>query len=236
MKGFLICALLLSTGRAWADLSDSGNLVIGGTATIQGSAFSVGGATLSVSGGIISLGGQLNMAAGGVRWADGTVTTSSSASSGAIIQVSSGVMNSFITTSGESARFPLDDNIPQITQGIEVASATIVATSSSSRIIVWGVTNAANSGSGYHMAAALFKNSESNAISVASSGQPDSDRIQNLAVMYSTIAATTSPLVFRLRAGCNAPSGTTLSINGVSGGRVYGGKMQSALIVQEVRP
>ena len=52
--------LVALAARAYADINESGNLllggqaVIGGTATVQGNAFSVGGATFSVSGGTVS--------------------------------------------------------------------------------------------------------------------------------------------------------------------------------------
>lgn len=85
---------------AHADVSDLGNLTIGGqgiivgSMTVQGSAFSVGGATFSVAGGSITLGGRLNAAAAGIKWADGTTsTTASSGSAG-----STGGPASFSTT------------------------------------------------------------------------------------------------------------------------------------------
>lgn len=72
---------------ARADVSDSGNLTIGGTGviqgtmTVQGNAFSVGGATFSVAGGSITLGGAMNAASAGIKWADGTISTTASAGS-----------------------------------------------------------------------------------------------------------------------------------------------------------
>ena len=78
----LLAALLSAVAlSARADLSDSGNLTIGGqavvagTMTVQGSQFSVGGATFSVAGGSVTLGGRLNAAAAGIKWADGTTST-----------------------------------------------------------------------------------------------------------------------------------------------------------------
>lgn len=79
---------LFLAAPARADVSDSGNLTIGGqgviqgTMTVQGSGFSVGGTTFSVAGGSVTLGGRLNAAAAGIKWADGTVTTSSSSIGG----------------------------------------------------------------------------------------------------------------------------------------------------------
>jgi hypothetical protein len=82
-----LCALVLA-GPARADVSDSGNLTIGGTGviqgtmTVQGSAFSVGGTTFTVAGGSVTLGGRLNASAAGIKWADGTTSTTSAAGGG----------------------------------------------------------------------------------------------------------------------------------------------------------
>lgn len=84
----LLSAALALSAPAHADVSDSGNLTIGGngvfqgTTTVQGSEFSVGGATFTVSGGSVTLGGRLNAAATGIKWADGTTSTTA-ASGGA---------------------------------------------------------------------------------------------------------------------------------------------------------
>ncbi len=89
---------------ARADVSDSGNLTIGGqgviqgTMTVQGAGFSVGGTTFSVAGGSITLGGRLNAAAAGIKWADGTTSTTASAGGSAAVSVSTRTV--YLTSSG----------------------------------------------------------------------------------------------------------------------------------------
>lgn len=108
MAGVLIGLAMSSS--AFADLSDSGNLTIGGqaviagSATVQGSAFSVGGSTFSVNGGSITLGGRLNAAAAGIRWADGsTSTTAATAGLGGGTAVSTFTLNAMTSwTMGDS--------------------------------------------------------------------------------------------------------------------------------------
>lgn len=81
MKALILVALLAAIPKAYADVSDSGNLLIGGngvfggTMAVQGNAFSVGGATFTVAGGSITLGGRLNAAVAGITWADGSTST-----------------------------------------------------------------------------------------------------------------------------------------------------------------
>jgi hypothetical protein len=81
---FLTSILLMGASQAWADLSDSGNLVIGGTATIQGNSFSVGGTTFSIVGGTITVGGFVRLSNQGLMFGDGTTQTTAGGSSQAI--------------------------------------------------------------------------------------------------------------------------------------------------------
>lgn len=115
---------------ARADLSDSGNLTIGGTGviqgtmTVQGAEFSVGGTTFSVAGGSVTLGGRLNAAAAGIKWADGSTSTTASAGGGSgnvvltATQTFSGV-NTFTstTTFGPSGRSNVLD-YSRVTKGV----------------------------------------------------------------------------------------------------------------------
>lgn len=86
----IICSViaLALASFARADVSDSGNLTIGGngviqgTMTVQGGDFSVGGATFSVSGGSITFGGRLNASTAGIKWADGSTSTTSASAGG----------------------------------------------------------------------------------------------------------------------------------------------------------
>lgn len=86
IQALALMALSLAA-PARADVSDSGNLTIGGqgiiqgTMTVQGAGFSVGGTTFSVAGGSVTLGGRLNAAAAGILWADNTTSTTASAGS-----------------------------------------------------------------------------------------------------------------------------------------------------------
>lgn len=88
IRALVLMTFFLAAVHARADVSDSGNLTIGGTGviqgtmTVQGSAFSVGGTTFSVAGGSITLGGRLNATAAGIKWADGSTSTTASSGGG----------------------------------------------------------------------------------------------------------------------------------------------------------
>lgn len=89
MRTFILLSALMGlTAVAHADISDSGNLSIGGqavisgTMTVEGNAFSVGGSTFAVSGGTTQVGGLLKISSQGIQWSDGTVSTNGFASNG----------------------------------------------------------------------------------------------------------------------------------------------------------
>ena len=106
---YLLALLLGCAGTAHADVSDSGNLSIGGqgvvagTMTVQGNAFSVGGSTFSVLAGTVNTGGLLKVGAQGIQWNDGTVSTTSTSGSGGCSNVSSCLVDSTFSVSGISS-------------------------------------------------------------------------------------------------------------------------------------
>jgi hypothetical protein len=109
-KLFLVVGIILALApAARADISDSGNGVIGGTVTVQGNAFSVGGSTFVVNSGSITLGGPLNAASVGIKWADGTISTTATGGAGgaylANSQTFTGV-NVFISSVGIGTASP----------------------------------------------------------------------------------------------------------------------------------
>ena len=124
---FLLAALTAS--MAHADVSDSGNLSIGGngvisgTMTVQGSAFSVGGTTFSVAGGSATFGGIINAAAAGIKWADGS--TSTTASSGN----SSGVFTSSVTVGPQVYSSTIDAGGVIVNGWTKVAASSFTAAS-----------------------------------------------------------------------------------------------------------
>lgn len=101
----LLCLLsALRVPSAYADVSDSGNLTIGGqgvvagTMTVQGNAFSVGGSTFAVLAGTVNVGGLLKLSAAGIQWNDGKVSTTSATGGGG--GVGDAVLTSSQTFSG----------------------------------------------------------------------------------------------------------------------------------------
>lgn len=102
---------------AHADLIETGQLIVGGTATVQGSAFSVGGATFSVAGGSVTFGGRINAAPAGIKWADGTTTTTGGGSSVSNLMVPLAWVNFDGTGTGSGSQtINFDVNVTSVTR------------------------------------------------------------------------------------------------------------------------
>lgn len=116
---FALC--VISAVPAHADISDSGNLTIGGQAviagsmTVQGNAFSVGGATFSVNAGTVSIGGLLIVST--IQWTGGGITTGPVTAGGGNINcgvIQSTTARNFGSASGTNSTF-----------GVSVAGSTV---------------------------------------------------------------------------------------------------------------
>ena len=127
---------------------------------------------------------------------------------------------------------PIDDSIPQITEGTEILTATITPQFSNSIIRVrydgdfspltaqWGVC-------------ALFKNAVAGAVRAYASYNLTAGGGIPLHLVYREVAGTTSPITYRVRIG---PGGaTTLRINGVATQRELGGVWANTLTVEEIK-
>jgi hypothetical protein len=90
LNQLILLACLSLSSQAWGDINESGNLVVGGTATIQGGAFSVGGSTLSVAAGTTSIGGLLQLSSTGIKFGDSTTQTTAATAFSYNIKYASG--------------------------------------------------------------------------------------------------------------------------------------------------
>jgi hypothetical protein len=150
--------------------------------------------------------------------------------SGATVQVQRTVTGAVATT---TTQIPYDDTIPQNTEGAEVMSLPITPTSATNLLKIEVVCNLANSSGATACTAALFQDSNLNAI--AASGGEGSAAGQPFQVCFTFFmtAGTVSSTTFRVRVG---PGGaTTLTFNGSGGGRRYGGVMASSLTITEIQ-
>jgi len=135
------------------------------------------------------------------------------------------------STSG-STTIPLDDTIPQNTEGNEFMTLAITPTSATTKLQIDVRIQVTNGTADIHMITALFQDSTANALAAAALGINNSGNNQNspMSLTYVMTSGTTSATTFKVRSG--ATSGTTY-FNSRSGGRELGGVLTSSIVITE---
>ena len=126
---------------------------------------------------------------------------------------------------------PDDDTIPQITEGDEYMTKAITFTSASNVYEASSHASLAASAGGV-LALALFQDATANALSANRQNDANANEQHHLSVKYEAVCGTTSSTTFRIRAG--AVSAGTMTFNGVSAARKFGGVMSSWIKVMEI--
>ena len=160
-----------------------------------------------------------------------TGTLRSTVSSGTVLQVvnyQTGAVATGTTT------MPLDDTIPQNTEGNEYMSLAITPKSALSTLIIDVVCNLSNSTAATNLITALFQDATANALA-SNYITTQSATAGDMAVLrYTMTSGTTSATTFKVRAGSSG--GGTTTFNGNSGARIFGGVMNSSITITEVVP
>ena len=131
-----------------------------------------------------------------------------------------------------TATIPNDDTVPQITEGLQILSATITPTSASNLLRVSALVNGGCGTQSAYITAA-FRSDSTNAIAVSTSNTNGSGTgfVQS-SINAMVTAGTTSALTFSVRAG---GTGSTLLINGGGGlSRFFGGASICSLTIEEI--
>jgi hypothetical protein len=127
---------------------------------------------------------------------------------------------------------PRDDTIPQNTEGTEFLSCAITPTSASNVLQIDVVLHASCSVTS-DIVAALFQDSAAGALSVGSMYATTAVGVMAIVLRHRMTAGTTSATTFRVRAG--PITAGTVTFNGSSGGRYYGGVYASSITITEIK-
>lgn len=125
---------------------------------------------------------------------------------------------------------PFDDTIPQNTEGKEAFSQAITPTSAAHVLSIRAQAYLAGTTDG-RVGLAIFQDSTANALSAGNCAAPATTLMMLVAASHQMLAGTTSATTIKMRYG--AGSGT-VTINGVGGGRIYGGVTNSFLETVEI--
>ena len=130
---------------------------------------------------------------------------------------------------------PIDDTIPQNTEGDEYMTLAITPNATTNRLVIeaqgyFNHTNTSNA-----LAIALFQDATADALSASAfvyrSSAASTGVILN--IKFEMPAGTTSSTTFKMRVG-NSAAGTT-TFNGLTGSRLFGGVANSFMRITEVK-
>lgn len=127
---------------------------------------------------------------------------------------------------------PLDDTIPQNTEGDEYMTLAITPKHASNKLKI-EVTVVLASSAGGTLAAALFQDTTADALAVACTRVDNTGSMYTISFVHYMAAGTTSATTFKVRCG-NSAAGT-VTFNGVAAGRQYGGVMASSITITEIK-
>ena len=139
---------------------------------------------------------------------------------------------SYVTHTTGTTSIPVDDTIPQNTEGTEITTLAITPTDTANillidvRIPTWYTSATSN------MACALFQDSTASALAsqyASISGATGASGI----LQHRMTAGTTSATTFKLRVG---GTGGTWAVNGTNSARVHGGVAPVTITIYEVSP
>ena len=175
-------------------------------------------------------GAVLTTADSGATLANTTLASTTTFPTGCVLQIKY-VENKTMSTS--TTTFPVDDTIPQNTEGVELMTLEITPKSTRNKLLFNASIHAANNVAHSWLLVALFQGTTANAIASGYSqisGQANG--ISNVELQYQMTAATTSATTFKIRAGGNA---NTTTFNGSNGARLNGGVLISSMTITEIQ-
>lgn len=130
---------------------------------------------------------------------------------------------------------PVDDTIPQNTEGDEYFFAAITPKNSNNILQIDIVWNGGGSSGDSLISVALFQDSIASAIAAGYAPKPIAVSVRALSSFrHRMVAGSTSELIFKVRAGL--PSAGTTTFNGASGVRDFGGVLASSITITELQP
>lgn len=149
-------------------------------------------------------------------------------SAGKIVQVVN-----YKTSSAASGTtvIPMDDSIPQNTEGDEIMTLAITPKSAANYLFIL-VTLHFVLGQTYHVVAALFQDSTANALAAASQRISAADTVHRLSFSHYMQAGTTLETTFKVRIGPNVSA--TWRLNGEAAKRHFGGVAVSSITIFEI--
>jgi hypothetical protein len=126
---------------------------------------------------------------------------------------------------------PLDDTIPQNTEGTQVLTKSITPSSGANLLDIQSGIHAATPASAENVTSSIFRDSTASAIASNASTTGAANYMTTIPVETAVLAGSTSSTTFNLRIGGGS---TTINFNGAAGGRRLGGSIASHMTITEI--
>lgn len=159
---------------------------------------------------------------------DGTVANAQLAN-GVVVQV---VSTNFTNAITGTTQIPLDNTIPQNTEGFEVMTQAITPKSATNILVIDATVFMASDTAGRWLTAALFQDSTVNALAVDASFLTTATGVITIPLSHSMVAGTTSSTTFKIRIGTNN-TGTTSFNASAAGSPLFGATTKSFIRITE---
>lgn len=132
-----------------------------------------------------------------------------------------------------STVLPIDDTIPQNTEGDEYLTLAITPTATTNTLRIEVVVSAGRTNAGA-LTVALFQDTTADALAAMQAWQAQGGGNNILTLVHSMTAGTTSATTFKVRIGPHTAG--TVTFNGSGGIRQFGGVMASRITITEIIP
>ena len=159
-----------------------------------------------------------------------TGTLRSTVSSGTVLQVVSTQTGAVATG---TTSIPFDDTIPQNTEGDQYMTLAITPRSATSTLLINVVWFGGNSSIDY-ITCALFQDSAASALAAVTQVNGNANWPLLDVLNHQMTSGTTSSTTFKVRVG--RASAGTITFNGISSARYFGGVAASSITITEVVP
>lgn len=143
------------------------------------------------------------------------------------------VGNSTTAVATGTTTMPVDDTIPQNTEGDQYLTQAITPKSATNILVIEANLMLAGSAATYTIATALFQDATANALAAVANYGAVAGAILNVKLIHRMVAGTTSSTTFNVRAGSSAAGTTTF--NGAAAARLFGAITKSSLIITEYK-
>ena len=167
----------------------------------------------------------------------GHLLNSNGAGSPPTFETRKGVVQVVNTQTGAVATgttiLPIDDTIPQNTEGDEYMTLAITPADTANRLLIEVVWQGGHSTTTTTMVAALFQDTTADALVAAIASKDGSaNAMSQITLSYEMAAGTVSSTTFKVRAGTSAAGTTTF--NGQIAARRFGGTLISSITITEI--